>query len=406
MAGPAFSAHKEAIKRLMETLDDNAQGIGSGPYASMAKDLQHLYALEEHRSESSLSAFGLTMACEHPMGINSTKLIGLLKNEAWLRKVVISKKLEHEHLLAQGQPRLATIITRQWMRAFAEAAIDKHSLLVGSGLCKIRWGIRALFVMRVGMLPYVVETLNSLHLKPQELFALSFGTEPPEDDPGLGPTASQLLALEPRFIRWLLGVDEDHRWPTGTDYDRYSAHENALLGYAERVGGDDASINNPCSCATCGHTNFRFMPRTTIQQAHEHVVHVDYGTLDWFPPTLTSLFDEPERCDMLTWFERRLMRDRCNNPNNTSKPRWYLSAKAREFFKLKGLDCSYTELGLRPWYRAVGPAAMLGNPAYDAEFMQVLAEAQEAGYAESVGDRVRTLSRACKRQRSDARDAP
>lgn len=393
-----ISAHKEAIKRLMGTLDDNAQEIGSGLYASMAKDLQHLFDLEEHRAESSLSGFGVAMACEHPMAINSARLIALLKNDAWLEKVVISKKLEHEYLLAQGQPRLATVITKQWMRAFAEAAVDKHSLWMASGLCKLRWGIRALFVMRVGMLPHVVELLDRLGIKPRALFAASFGMEPPADDPGFGPTAEQLLSLEPRFIRWLLGMREDRLWPKGLDYDGFSAHENALLDHAERHGGDDSSINNPCACATCNNANFRFMPQTKLQQAHQRLVNLECP-LDWFPSMHGSHFEEPERCDTLTWFERRLMRDRCNDPDNASKPRWYLSAKAREFFKQKGFDCSHAELGVRPWYRAVGPAAMLGNAAYDAEFMEVLEEAQGEGYAVSVGDRVRTLGRACKRGR-------
>ena len=393
MAGPAFSAHKEAIKRLMETLDDNAQGIGSGPYASMAKDLQHLYTLEEHRSESNLSAFGLTMACEHPMAINSTKLVALLKNDSWLGKVVIAKKLEHEHLISQGQPRLATIFTRQWMRAFAEAAIDKHSLLVGSGLCKIRWGIRALFVMRVGMLPYVVETLNSLGLKPKELFALSFGVEPPEDDPGLGPTASQLLALEPRFIRWLLGMGEDREWPAVTHtFQKWTSFEEGLLAIAEQAGGNDVGTNNPCSCATCGHTNFRFMPQTKVQEAHERVVHADYGTIDWFPPTLSSQFDEPEGCDLYTWFERRFMRDHCTDPANPSRPRWHLSAKALALFQRQGVACFY--------YAGVSSVGFVGNPFHDAEFMGVLAEAQGAGFAVSIGERVRVLSRKCKRKRA------
>lgn len=393
MAGPAFSAHKEAIRRLMETLDDNAAGLGSGPYASMAKDLQHLFNLEEHRSVSNLSAFGLTMACEHPMGINSTKLIGLLKDNAWLETVVIAKKLEHEHLISQGQPRLATIVTKQWMRAFAEAAIDKPSLMAASGLCKLRWGIRALFVMRVGMLPYVVDTLNSLGLEPKQLFAHSFGVDPPEDDPGLGPTAEQLLALEPRFIRWLLRVREHHAWPSATHtWQNWTDDERGLLAFAERCGGNDARINSPCSCATCGHTNFRFMPQTKVQEAHERVVHADYGTIDWFPPTLSSQFDEPEPCDVHTWFERRFMRDHCTDPANPSRPRWHLSAKALDLFQRQGVASLY--------YAGVSSVGFVGNPFHDAEFMGVLAEAQGAGFALSIGDRVRVLSRKCKRKRS------
>ena len=399
MAGPAFSAHKEAIRRLMDTLDDNAAGLGSGPYASMAKDLQHLFNLEEHRSVSNLSSFGLTMACEHPMGINSTKLIGLLKDGAWLEKVVIAKKLEHEHLISQGQPRLATIFTRQWMRSFAQAAIDKPSIMAASGLCKIRWGIRALFVMRVGMLPHVVDALNSLGLKPKQLFAHSFGVEPPEDDPGLGPTASQLLHLEPRFIRWLLGVREYHEWPSvAHTWQDWTAEEEQLLAFAEDCGGNDVLINSPCACVRCGHTNFRFMPQTKVQEVHEQVVIADYGTIDWFPPTLASTFDEPEPCDVYTWFERRFMREHCKDPINWNRPKWHLSAKALDFLERKVINALYCEA------EPTGDESA-GNDNYDGEFVRLLGEAQEAGYAVSIGDRVRILTRACKRKRFDRRYA-
>ena len=391
------SERREAIRRLMETLDDNAAGIGSGPYASMAKDLQHLFNLEEQRKEVDVSAFGLTMACEHPMGINSTKLISLLKDDAWVLRVVIAKKVEHEHLIAQGQPRLATIFTRQWMRAFAEAAIDRHSLLAASGLCKIRWGIRALFVMRVGMLPFVVDALNALDLKPKELFAEAWGLDPPAGDPGLGPTAEQLLQLEPRFIRWLLGVREHHEWPSvAHTWQNWTDDDVGLLELAERMGGNNVLINSPCSCARCGETNFRFMPQTKVQEAHERGVVADYGALDWFPPMLATRFVAPEPCDVHTWFERRFMRDHCKDWRRWDRPRWHLSAKALEFLERKVVNAMYC--AAEPsWIECAG------NQNYDGEFVRLLKEAQEEGFAASIGDRVRILTRACKRKRFDKR---
>ena len=398
---PAFSAHKEAIQRLMESLDENAEKIGSGPYAAMAKDLQHLYSLEEHRTHWNLEAFGLTMACEHPMGLNSTKLIGLFKNDMWVRKVVIAKKLEHEHLVSQGQPRLATIVTKQWMRAFAQAAIDKQSLVVATGMCKIRWGIRALFVMRVGMLPYVVETLNALGLKPKQLFAQSFGLEPPDEDPGLGPTAEQLLLLEPRFIRWLLGYKESYEWPKDHVWlnNRFTDYELSLLEDAEDAGGDSILVNSPCACPSCGNTNFRFMPLTKAQSAHEYAVG-DAIAFDWFPPSITAHFNESEKCNIHTWFERRFMRDHCKDPTNPDRPKWHLSAKALEFFQRSGITYFYREA------EPHAPRPMAGNYMHDAEFMKLLEEAQKAGYAEAIGDRVRVLSRKCKRKRFDISYAP
>lgn len=388
---------KAAVRRVMNTLDANAESIGSGPYNEMAMGLKEISECSDEFREAHEAAYGAIIACEYPGAVNTTKVMRYLKDPDWLHEVIVAKRREHEHLIAQGQPRLATMMTKTWMSAMARAAMDRNSLLDEMGLCKMRWSVYALFKMRVGFLTHVTNRLNEVKITPQMLFPLCFGVEPLEGDPGNGPTARECLMVEPQFLRWVLSAFWQP-WPEAED-NRWTAQQKEMIRAANYAvtealaNGDGGRVNDPCPCAMCGHTNFRFVPYGKRQCDFEDTFPILHP-IEHFPPMQGVQFREPEECDLATWMDRRLMRDRCTNPFNRDKPTWYLSRSAHRLLHVQGHWCEYAKL----YTQTAGNVDAKTMRTYEDEFLKVLKEAEEAGYADSVGARVRARERGTRKR--------
>ena len=92
------------------------------------------------------------------------------------------------------------------------------------------------------------------------------------------------------------------------------------------------------------------------------------------------------------------MRDRCTNPLNHDKPKWYLSRSAHRLLQVQGNWCEYTKM----YTQTAGNVDKKTMREYEEEFLKVLKEAEEAGFCDSVGARVRARERGDrKRPRTD-----
>jgi hypothetical protein len=69
-------------------------------------------------------------------------------------------------------------------------------------------------------------------------------------DSGKGARAVELLALEPRLLRWFLGLKEDAPWPSASTKSM-TGWRRKLLAAANSFGGEASLRGRPCRCATC-----------------------------------------------------------------------------------------------------------------------------------------------------------
>ncbi len=375
------TATKAALQRMMNLVDDNAEALGSGAYSEMAKELQHLHDISDVSKEAIQATHAAIQVCETPMSVNTTPVLKFLKEPDWVQEVVSAKLKEHDHLIEQKQPRLATLLTHQWLKGFAKACIDRHSLIDEMGLCKIRWAIRALFCMRVGMLPYVWSRLNALGIHPEMLFPISFDVQPRAGDPGYGPSAFDCIHQEPRFLLWLLQLPMNAPWPD-KDEPRWTPAQKALI--SSSYGRDFHMMNSPCPCVVCKRPNFRFMPYSARQMQAEVTFPLTFP-IDLFPPMHNVEFvegtgvDEPDSLE--DYLERRMMNEHCTNPFRNDKPKWFLSLSCVNYLQV----CRWHEGGLL-FERPEGA----DMDAAEAEFAKVLREAEEEGYEHTIAHRVRT----------------
>ena len=81
------------------------------------------------------------------------------------------------------------------------------------------------------------------------LCPIDLNANPVAGDDGHGPTAQEFLSHEPRMIRWLLGIGQLEPWPRVVDDGSQSVSVRQLIMKADRSGGDDPSVNEPCSAA-------------------------------------------------------------------------------------------------------------------------------------------------------------
>ena len=113
----------------------------------------------------------------------------------------------------------------------------------------VRKGVLTLLELRSGFLPQIVNHLTRKGITPQMLCPIDLDANPVAGDDGHGPTAQEFLSHEPRMIRWLLGIGQLEPWPRVVDDGSQSVSVRQLIMKADRSGGDDPSVNEPCSAA-------------------------------------------------------------------------------------------------------------------------------------------------------------
>lgn len=247
----------EAVQEFMDELFDDAEELGSGKYTRYSKHLQSINEQVEDVKDRARYAMAAEMLVAHPGSVNTMPVFKHTRKQEFMREVVMLKCAELAKSVVAHDKRLTAAMAVAWQRALVLEFLDEESAETKpAGYTKLRYGIASLFAMRVGMLDHVVGRLDDLVVDPRSLFPEAWGDAPQPGDLG-GPTAAELVAMEPRFLRWIMYLPPDCPWPRKPEMYptgcRSAEHPmRSLAAKAAAAGGDDPTINDPCTCPRCG----------------------------------------------------------------------------------------------------------------------------------------------------------
>ena len=247
----------EAVQEFMDELFDDAEDLGSGKYTRYSNHLQSINEQVEGVKDQARYAMAAEMLVAHPGSVNTMPVYKHTRKQEFMREVVMLKCAELAKSVVAHDKRLTAAIATAWKRALVAEFLDEESAATEpAGYTKLRHGIASLFAMRSGMLDHVVCRLDEMVVDPQSLFPEVWGDATQPGDLG-GPTAAELIEWEPRFLRWIMYLPPDSPWPYRWDMYpvgcRSPEHPiHALVTQAMLSGGDDPTINDPCTCAKCG----------------------------------------------------------------------------------------------------------------------------------------------------------
>ncbi len=235
-----------ALRAAMEAIDTHKEAMGSGLYCELAREMKLVAeSMDEHEEETRRS-FALDLMLDVPASATACNVYEYTEDDEFMALLVRKKGRELQSL----DPHVASLMGRAWKIELAGALLPFHNnnpcLLAG-----VRYGVLRLLQLRSSFLPEIVDHFTRKGLTPQMLCPFDLNAEPVDGDDGRGPTAKQFLAYEPRFIRWLLGIGELEPWPRIVAGGSQPFFESELIARADRNGGDDPSINEPCTCPTC-----------------------------------------------------------------------------------------------------------------------------------------------------------
>ena len=247
----------EAVNEFMGELYDDAEELGSGKYTRYSKHLQSINEQIEGVKDQARYAMAAEMLVAHPGSVNTAPVYKHTRKQEFMREVVMLKCAELSTSVVAHDKRLTAAMATAWKRALVAEFLDEESAVAEpAGYTKLRHGIASLFTMRSGMLDHIVCRLDELVVDPRSLFPEVWGDATQPGDLG-GPTAAELIRWEPRFLRWIMYLPPDGPWPyrpemypTGCRSPEHPMHE--LVTQAMQWGGDDPTINDPCTCAKCG----------------------------------------------------------------------------------------------------------------------------------------------------------
>ena len=247
----------EAVQEFMDELFDDAEELGSGKYTRYSKHLQSINEQVDDIKDQARYAMAAEMLVAHPGSVNTMPVYKHTRKQEFMRKVVMLKCAELSKSVVAHDKRLTAAMATAWKRALVAEFLDEESAEAEpAGYTKLRHGIASLFTMRSGMLDHIVCRLDEMVVDPRSLFPEVWGDAPQPGDLG-GPTAAELIRWEPRFLRWIMYLPPDAPWPYRPDMYptecRSPEHPmHALVTLAMEWGGDDPTINDPCTCTKCG----------------------------------------------------------------------------------------------------------------------------------------------------------
>ncbi len=266
----------KAVEEFMDELFDDAEELGSGKYTRYSNHLQSINEQVEGVKDQARYAMAAEMLVAHPGSVNTMPVYKHTRKQEFMREVVMLKCAELSKSVVAHDKRLTAAMAAAWKRALVAEFLDEESAETEpAGYTKLRHGIASLFAMRSGMLDHVVCRLDELVVDPQSLFPEVWGDATQPGDLG-GPTAAELVAMEPRFLRWIMYLEPDGPWPdrpemypVGCRSPEHPIH--ALVTQAMEWGGDDPTINDPCTCPKCGGMGLPRCPRGgQYQSTWEH----------------------------------------------------------------------------------------------------------------------------------------
>lgn len=232
-----------ALHHAMDTLDDHAEHIGSGPYASLAAELQQVANSMCAQATETRRAFATEMLIDVPACALSESVSVFTQDHAFMQALVRKKGVQ----LKEYSPHCSALLGTAWKIEITDALLPYED---AGSLEDVRSGILTLLVARSGFLPQIVTRLLRLAITPKILCPFDFNETPVDGDGEAGPRASDFLFYEPRMLRWLLGKGELDPWPR-IRAGNQPEHINELIILANDMGGDDKRVNEPCPCKAC-----------------------------------------------------------------------------------------------------------------------------------------------------------
>jgi len=265
-----------AVQEFMDELFDDSQQLGSGTYNRYAKHLQSINEQVEGVKDQARFEMAAEMLAAQPGSVNTLPVIKHTRSQEFMREVVRLKCTELSKSIVAHDKRLTAAMAIAWQRSLVAEFLDEESAETEpAGYTKLRFGIASLFAMRAGMLDFVTNRLDQMLVDPRSLFPEAWGDASQPGDLG-GPTAAELVAMEPRFLRWIMYMPPDCPWPDRpemypTDCRTPDHPMHALVNRAMVAGGDDPTVNDPCTCPKCGGMGLPRCPRGgQYQSTWEH----------------------------------------------------------------------------------------------------------------------------------------
>ena len=231
------------LHEAMETLDEHASQIGSGPYASIAAELQKVANSMTDQVAEARRTFAIEMLLDVPACALSESMVKYTTDRKFMKLLVRKKGVQ----LREYAPQCGAVLGSAWKIEITDALLPYQD---PGSLEDVRHGILTLLVARSGFLSQVVARLTRLGITPSMLCPTDLGVEPVDGDDGLGPSAEGFLFYEPRMLRWLLGYGEDDPWPQ-LGVGNQPEYVSKLIALANSEGGDDKRVNEPCTCRYC-----------------------------------------------------------------------------------------------------------------------------------------------------------
>ena len=233
----------KALHEAMETLDDHASRIGSGPYASIAAELQKVANSMNQQAAETRRVFAIDLLLDVPACALSESMVKFTSDRKFMKVLVRQKGVQLQEYSAQ----CGAILGSAWKIEITDALLPYQD---PGSLEDVRQGILTLLVARSGFLPQILARLSRLAITPRMLCPADLGVEPVDGDDGLGPSAEDFLFYEPRMLRWLLGKGEFEPWPQ-LGFGNQPGYMSKLIVLANGEGGDDRRVNEPCTCRIC-----------------------------------------------------------------------------------------------------------------------------------------------------------
>lgn len=248
-----------ALHAAMDEIDQHKEVLGSGPYCEIANRMKAVAQSMEAHTVAANRAFAMDLMLDVPASAAASNVFGYTEDAGFMDALVQRKSRE----LQTYDPHVAALMGHSWKIEMTAALLPYHN----NNPCMlqdVRHGVLALLEMRSGFLPQIVSLLTQKGITPQMLCPSDMSVVPVPGDEGHGPGAKEFLSYEPRLLRWLLGVGELEPWPQVLDDGSQSFSVSELIVKADRFGGDDPSINEPCDCPSCAGVRIPTLDRSDL----------------------------------------------------------------------------------------------------------------------------------------------
>lgn len=245
-------SNDDAINDFQHYLFDNADKFNSQTYLNLCNNLMKVHEQVEDVHDQANCILCVRAVSSMPSSFNCAPVRQHVHNSEFWAALIAYKARELQRV---ANFRLRSALATSWKQDLVESVLDDYSAVHTNLYGKIQSGIEGLLQMKIGMLPLIIRRLDALNMTPNMLFdtANVFSVTNLHEE---SPVLAACLRLEPRFLRWLLGMRENDAWPrtspiTNPERALSILISNTLIEYSNECGGDNLLVNQPCTCCKC-----------------------------------------------------------------------------------------------------------------------------------------------------------